>query len=320
MSTIHSYYITSQLFQLVEERVASIEVEKKLRPLASIFVKLFDDLDYNFSNELVAEALERLIIFVQKDGVTSTIEFSKVQAFFTDENDHLHVRVDDEVFAVVEPAEIEDDYEELDEVDGIEYEENDSISLEDDDSYIVIDGNQVIEEYELNEEISLEDDDTYLIIDGDDDEILAEEIEDENIHHLKFDSIPIVLDHGYAELVTLASTTDIDELIEEQIDDLPAFKEVLEELENIRKSAKKELKEDKKSKKSKKKSKKKHKKSKHKKDAKKGKDAKKEAKKALAAKIEKKLYKYIQEKELDQQLLTEFIQLKKQIDYILIQY
>ena len=312
MSTIHPYYITSQLFQLVEERVASIEVDKKLRPLASIFVKLFDDLDYNFSNELVPEALGRLIIFVEKDGVTSTVYFSKVQAFFTDEEFHLYVRVDDIAYKVVEPAEVEDEYEDLEE-DIVEYEENKSISLEDDDSYIVIDGDQVIEEYELNDEISLEDENTYIVID-EDEKVLVEE--DENIHNLSFDSNPIVLDHGYAELVTLASTTDIDELIEEQIDDLPAFKEVLDELFVIRKAAKKELKEGKKDKKSKKKSKKKNKKSKHKKDAKKGKDAKKE----LAAKIEKKLYKYIQEKELEKQLLTEFIQLKKQIDYILIQY
>lgn len=316
MSKIHPYYITSQLFQLVEERVASIEVDKKLRPLASIFVKLFDDLDYNFSNELVPEALERLIIFVEKDGVTSTVEFSKVQAFFTDENFHLYVRVDDIAYKVVEPAEVEDEFEDFDE-DGVEYEENASITLDDDDSYIVIDGDQVVEEYELNEEITLEDDDSYVVIDEEDDFQAAA---DDNIHTLNFDSNPIVLDHGYAELVTLASTTDIDELIEEQIDDLPALKEVLDELDVIRKAAKKELKEGKKDKKSKKKSKKKHKKSKHKKDAKKGKDAKKDAKKELAAKIEKKLYKYIQEKELEQQLLSEFIQLKKQIDYILIQY
>lgn len=81
MSAIHSYYITSQLFQLVEEQVASIEVDKKLRPLASVFVRLFDDLDYNFSNELVPEALERLIIFIQKEDTISTVEFSKVDAF-----------------------------------------------------------------------------------------------------------------------------------------------------------------------------------------------------------------------------------------------
>ena len=315
MSTIHSYYITSQLFQLVEDQVASIEVDKKLRPLASLFVKLFDDLDYNFSNEIVPEALERLIIFVQREGQTSTVEFSKVQAFFTDENDYLHVRVDDVVYQVVEPAEVEDE-DDLEE-EGLEYEENKAISLEDDDSYIVIDGDEVIDEYELNEEITLDDDNSYIVIDDEDDEILAE---DDDVHNLSFEALPIILDGGYAELITLASTTDIDELIEEQIDDLPALKEVIDELEVIRKEVKKDAKESKKDKKSKKKSKSKKKKHKKDKHSKKDKDSKKEAKKEIAAKIEKKLYKYVKEKELEKQLMVEFIQLKKQVDYILIQY
>ena len=316
MSTIHSYYITSQLFQLVEEQVASIEVDKKLRPLASLFVKLFDDLDYNFSNEIVPEALERLIIFVQREGQTSTVEFAKVQAFFTDENDHLHVRVDDIVYQVVEPAEVDDQDDDFEE-EGLEYEENKAISLEDDESYIVIDGDEVIDEYELNEEITLDDENSYIVIDDEDEDILAE---DDDIHNLSFESLPIILDQGYAELITLASTTDIDELIEEQIDDLPALKEVIDQLEVIRKEVKKDAKESKKDKKSKKKSKSKKKKNKKDKHAKKDKDSKKEAKKEIAAKIEKKLYKYVKEKELEKQLMVEFIQLKKQVDYILIQY
>lgn len=303
MSTIHSYYITSQLFQLVEEQLASIEVEKKLRPLATLFVRLFDELDYNFSNEIVPEALERLIIFVQREGQISTVEFSKVQAFFTDENDYLHVRVNDVVYQVVEPAEIQDNEDDFDDV-GLEYEENTSISLDDDESYIVIDGDEVIDEYELNEDITLDDENSYIVIDDADDEILAE---DDDIHNLSFEALPIILDQGYAELITLAATTDIDELIEDQIDDLPAFKEVIEQLDVIRKEIKKETKEKKKDKKSKKKKDKKDKKDK-------------QSKKGIAAKIEKKLFKYVKEKELEKQLIAEFIQLKKQINYILVQY
>ena len=306
MSVIHPYYITSQLFQLVEEQVASIEVDKKLRPLASVFVRLFDDLDYNFSNELVSEALERLIIFIQKEDSISTVEFQQVEAFFTDENNHLFVRVDDVAYLVVEPSEVEefeDDFEE-----GQEFEENNAISLDDDEAYIVIDGDDVIEEYELNEEITLDDENSYLVIE--DEEFLDEE---DNIHDLSFEAEPIVLDHGYAELITLASTTDLDELLEEQLDDLPALKEVIEVLPLIKKEVKKEDKSDKKDKKSKKKSKKK--KDKSKKDKK-----KKESKNDLNLKIEKRLFKYIKEKELGEELLAEFITLKKQIDYILIQY
>lgn len=313
MSTIHQYYITSQLFQLIEERVASIEVDKKLKPLASLFVKLFDDLDYNFSNELVPEALERLILFVQKDGITSTVEFSQVQAFFTDENDNLMVRVDDIVYLVVEPSEVVDEFEDDFEEDDVQYEENENISLEDDESYIVIDGDEVIDEYELNEEITLEDEDSYLVLEEED----LQPEEDENVNSLSFASNPIIIDNAHAELITLAATTDLDELIEEQIDDLPAFKEVIEQLDMIRAEVKAEAKEKKKDKKSKT-DKKKKKKSKHKKDKKAGKD--KSSKKEMHAKIAKKLHQYIKEKELEKQLVTEFIQLKKQIDYILIQY
>jgi hypothetical protein len=312
MSAIHSYYITSQLFQLVEEQVASIEVDKKLRPLASVFVRLFDDLDYNFSNELVAEALERLIIFIQKEDTISTVEFSKVDAFFTDDKNQLFVRVDDVAYLVVEPSEIDEDDDFFEE--GQEFEENKEISLDDDDSYIIIDEDEVIEEYELNEEITLDDENSYLIIED-------SELEDfdEHIHNLDFEAIPIVLDHNYAELITLASTTDLDELLYEQLDDLPAFKEVIDQLyilhKEVKKESKKEKKDKKDSKKDKKSKKKKHKSKKDKKE-KKSKDSKKD----LALKIEKKLFKYIKEKELGEELLAEFIQLKKQIDYILIQY
>lgn len=310
MSTIHQYYITSQLFQLIEERVASIEVDKKLKPLASLFVKLFDDLDYNFSNELVPEALERLILFVQKDGITSTVEFSQVQAFFTDVNDNLMVRVDDIVYLVVEPSEIVDEFEDDFEEDEVEYEENEQIDLDDEESYIVIDGDEVIEGYELNDEITLDDEDSYLVLEEDD----LQPEEDDDVNSLTFASNPIILDNAHAELITLAATTDLDELIEEQIDDLPAFKEVIEQLNCIRA----EVKADYKDKKKDKKKKDKKKKSKNKKDKKEGKD--KSKKKDIQAKIAKKLHQYIKEKELEKQLVTEFIQLKKQIDYILIQY
>lgn len=308
MSAIHSYYITSQLFQLVEEQVASIEVDKKLRPLASVFVRLFDDLDYNFSNELVPEALERLIIFIQKEDTISTVEFSKVDAFFTDENNQLHVRIDDVAYLVVEPSEVDEDDDFFDE--GQEFEENNEITLDDDDSYIVIDEDEVIEEYELNEEITLDDENSYLIIDEED---LNDS--DEFIHNLDFEATPIILDHNYTELITLASTTDLDDLLDEQIDDLPALKEVIEQLYILHKEVKKESKKEKKEKKSKKDKKSKKKKHKSKKEKK-----EKVSKKDLALKIENKLFKYIKEKELGEELLVEFIQLKKQIDYILIQY
>ena len=310
MSSIHNYYITSQLFQLIEERVASIEVEKKYRPIASMFVRLFDDIDFNISNELVAEALEKLIFFVHKDDVTSTVEFSEVERFFTDEEDQLFLVVKGETYQVVEPAEVEEDYE--DEEDGIEYEENENISLDDDESYIVVDGDEIVEEYELNDEITLEDEETYLVLEdenGDD--------EDDDYEGLSFIPRPIILDNAHAELITLAATTDLDELFEEQMDDLPAFKEVFEQLEIIRKEVKKEEKKSKKGKKDKKRSKKK-KKSKHKKNNKDKKDKK--QKKDISEKIAKRLHKYVIEKELEQELLIEFVELKKQIDYIVIQY
>jgi len=312
MSSIHNYYITSQLFQLVEERVASIEVEKKLRPIAAMFVRLFDDIDFNISNELVADALEKLIFFVHKDGITSTVEFTEIEKFFTDEDDQLFVVVNGETYQVVEPAEVEEDDFDEDEEDKVEYEENSNISLDDEESYIVVDGDEVIQEYELNEEITLEDEDTYLVIEEDE----SEDEEKESDNSLAFTTRSIYLDNAHAELITLAATTDLDELIEEQIEDLPAFKEIIEQLEVIRKEVKKE---EKSSKKDKKKSKKKKKKS-SKKD--KDKKAKKEEKKKvdLTPKIAKKLHKYVIEKELEQQLLIEFVELKKQIDYIVIQY
>lgn len=307
MSSIHNYYITSQLFQLIEERVASIEVEKKYRPIASMFVRLFDDIDFNISNELVAEALEKLIFFIRKDDVTSTVEFSEIEEFFTNEEDELYVLIKGQTYQVVEPAEI-DEEEDYEDEEGIEYEENSEISLDDDDSYIVVDGNEIVEEYELNEEITIEDEESYLVIDGDDDEEI-----DEDYDGLDFVPRPIILDNGHAELITLAATTDLDELLDELIDDLPAFREVIEQLEVIRKEVKKDEKETKKDKKKSKKNKKKSKK-----DKKSSKDKK--QKKDLTAKISKKLYKYVIEKELEEQLLTEFVELKKQIDYIVIQY
>lgn len=317
MSSIHNYYITSQLFQLIEERVASIEVEKKYRPIASMFVRLFDEIDFNISNELVAEALEKLIFFVHKDDVTSTVQFAEVEKFFTDEDDQLFLVVKGETYQVVEPAEVEED-EDFDFIDeGVEYEENEEISLDDEDSYIVVDGNEIVEEYELNDEITLEDEESYLVIDGENDEANEDDIDDD-YKGLSFVARPIILDNAHAELITLATTTDLDELLEEQIEDLPAFKEILDQLEIIRKEVKKEEKESKKGKKDKKKSKKKKKKSKNKKDKKSKKDDK--QKKDLTAKIGKRLYNYVIEKELEQQLLIEFVDLKKQIDYIVIQY
>ena len=317
MSSIHNYYITSQLFQLVEERVASIEVEKKTRPIAAMFVRLFDEIDFNISNELVAEALEKLIFFIHKDGVTSTVEFAQIEKFFTDDEDQLFVEVKGQTFQVVEPAQVDDndgfdDFE--DEEEGVEYEENNEISLDDDDSYIVVDGNEIVEEYELNDDITLDDDESYLVIEDDLDDSDLDETED--LNNLSFVARPIILDNAHAELITLAATTDLDELLEEQLDDMPAFKEIFEQLEVIRKEVKKEAKKDKKSKKDKKKNKKK-KKSKHKKD----KDSKKDkSKKDLTAKIAKKLHQYVLDKELEQELLVEFVELKKQIDYIVIQY
>lgn len=296
MSSIHNYYMTSQLFQLVEERVASVEVEKKLRPIAAMFVRLFDEIDFNISNEMVPEALERLIFFVHKDDVTSTVEFAHIEKFYTNDEDQLFALVKGEEYQVVEPAVIENDepFEIDDEEEGVAYEENETISLEDDESYIVIDGDEVVEEYELNEEITLDDDESYLIIDDNEDEISSDEFD----YSLTFDVRPIYLDNAHAELITLAATTDLDELIEEQIDDLPAFKEIIDQLEVIRKEVKKKakLKESKKSKKQKK------------------------DKKDLTEKIAKKLHKYVVEKELEQQLLIEFVELKKQIDFIVIQY
>ncbi|MBS7333352.1 MAG: hypothetical protein KIG88_07135 [Weeksellaceae bacterium] len=312
MSSIHNYYITSQLFQLIEERVASVEVEKKLRPIAAMFVRLFDDIDFNISNELVAEALEKLIFFVHKDGITSTVEFSQVEKFFTDEDDQLFLIVKGETYQVVEPAEVDEDENFEEEAEGVEYEENAEISLDDEDSYIVVDGDEIIEEYELNEEITLDDEESYLVMEDEEEEV------DDNNEGLAFTIRPIILDNAHAELITLAATTDLDELLEEQIDDLPAFKEILDQLEVIRKEVKKKEKEDKKSKKDKKKKKKsKKKKDKNKKDKKSNKDDK---KKDLTAKIAKKLHNYVIEKELEQQLLIEFVDLKKQIDYIVIQY
>lgn len=301
MSTIHNYYITSQLFQLVEEQIASIEVDKKLKPLAELFVRLFDDLDYNFSNEMVPEALDRLIIFVEKDKVISTVEFVDVESFFTDENDYLFVRVNGEILQVVEPGEGEDDDDDDFEIEeGQEFEEKEEISLDDDESYIVINGDEVIEEYELNEDVTIDDADSYIVID----DIAAAEFN----KGLDFVPNPIILDNAHAELITLARTTDLDELIAEQISELPVFREVIDQMKIIRKEVKADTK-------NKKKKKKKKKKSKSKKD-KKSKDIKKD----LNLKIAKKLHKYVLEHQLEDKLVLEFLNLQKQIDYILIQY